>query len=154
MDSIWTLDFNHQTTASDVQLVGMRKPTNDSEMQALKTEHHITAIISLLDDTENHELYKNNDMDFLWLPVKGGGAPNREQVEQAYQYINNILDQSANAVVATHCNGGRKRTGTLLSGVLILNGVAVETAINMVETANPEITLTQAQREFLHSLVA
>lgn len=152
MNSMWTLDFNHQQTASTVKLVGMRKPTNDAEMQALKTDQQISAIISLLEDTENHELYKNNDMDFLWLPVKGGGTPNREQVETAYKYITDTLNDSATAMVATHCNGGRKRTGTLLAGVLILNGVAVDTAINMVETANPEITLTQTQREFLHTL--
>lgn len=39
----------------------------------------VGGIITLLDDTENHDLYEEVGIDFLWLPVKGGSVPNLKQ---------------------------------------------------------------------------
>lgn len=152
-NELWHVDFEHKTLGH-TSLGGMRKPTNDDEVQSLK-KNGVVGIISMLDDTENHDLYQNNDMSFLWLAVKGGGAPSSEQVNKANEYITHQLSNSSaeRQTVATHCNGGRKRTGTLLAGVMVLNGVDPEIAISKVETANPEIKLSEAQREFLTQLV-
>lgn len=155
---LWFIEFQPRplgNASQKIRLAGMRKPTSDADVQSLK-DNHVTGIISLLDDTENHDLYQQSEMDYLWLAVKSGTAPSREQVEAANAYITKKHQENAEenteGIIATHCSGGRKRTGTLLAGVMVLNGISPDEAINTVETANPDITLSDTQVAFLHSL--
>ena len=80
------------------KLLGVRKPTSLEEVSQLK-ELGITGIISLLDDKENHELYKSTPIEFLWIPVKGGTAPIKQQSIDAQVFYKKHIALVANVVV-------------------------------------------------------
>lgn len=135
------------------QLAGMRKPETLAEVNALKN-HQVAAIISLLDDDENHLLYQQAEMPFLWLPVTGGTAMTDEQAHKAHNYINAVLTDKPQGIVAVHCSNGNKRTGMLLAAMQILCGSPVGTALEIITEANPKsAAINKEQRIFLASLV-
>jgi hypothetical protein len=61
------------------KLAGVRKPMPEelTELQAAG----IGAIVSVMDDPSNLDLYQQADIPHLWLPTKGGTAPSREQLQ-------------------------------------------------------------------------
>ena len=127
------------------KLAGVRKPTAEelAELQGLG----IGGIISLMDDSSNLELYEQANLPHLWLPIKGGTAPSREQIQQLQDYID-----SQDRAVAIHCTNGRRRTATVLAGYLINSGSSYDKAMEIILTANPEIDLRESQSSFLQDL--
>ena len=55
------------------KLAGVRKP-NPEELIDLLTVG-VGAIVSVMDDPSNLELYQTAKLPYLWLPTKGGTAP-------------------------------------------------------------------------------
>ena len=131
------------------QILGVRKPSNQEEVRALM-ELGVVGIISLLDDTENHDLYKEVGIDFLWLPVKGGSVPDHKQVEDAHAFALKIWENSKS--LAIHCSGGKKRTATLIASILIKNNKSLEETLSMINKANPYVKLSEGQLQFIHQL--
>lgn len=131
------------------KLLGVRKPENAEEVQFLKSLN-VGGIVTLLDDHENQELYKKTEMDFLWLPVKGGSAPTKEQAQAAVQFVDKLNSQGR--VIAVHCNNGRKRNGALLASLLVLKGESPQEALDKIVTLNPEAKLSELQQDFIKSL--
>ena len=127
------------------KLAGVRKPTAEElpELQGLG----IGAIVSLMDDPSNLELYEQANLPHLWLPIKGGTAPNREQIQQLQDFID-----SQNHAVAIHCTNGKRRTATALAGYLINSGSSYDETMEIILTANPEIDLRESQSSFLQDL--
>ncbi|MDY7022315.1 MAG: dual specificity protein phosphatase family protein [Cyanobacteriota bacterium] len=130
------------------KLAGVRKPTAEEifELQA----SGIQAIVSVMDDPSNLDLYQQANLTHLWVPIKGGTAPTQEQVQELETFIN-TQNTSGNAV-AIHCTSGRRRTGTVLAAYLIRSGASAEDAIQTILTANPQIELRDAQINFLNEL--
>lgn len=131
------------------ELLGVRKPASLAEVAELKAMD-IGGIISLLDDKENHELYTESPIDFLWTPVKGGTTPTPKQVAEAAGFVQKIKESGK--AVAVHCSGGRKRTGTLIVAMLVKAGASPEEGLQALARANPEIALSEAQLAFLRGL--
>ncbi|MEM1169901.1 MAG: dual specificity protein phosphatase family protein [Cyanobacteria bacterium P01_H01_bin.35] len=127
------------------KLAGVRKPTAEElpELQKLG----IGAIVSVMDDPSNLELYEQAKLPHLWLAIKGGTAPSREQVQQLQDFID-----SQKSAVAIHCTNGRRRTATALAGYLINSGLSYEKTMEIILTANPEIDLRDSQSSFLQDL--
>lgn len=130
------------------KLLGVRKPENETEVAFLKSKG-VGGIITLLDDEENHKLYEVSDMDFLWIPMKGGTAPEVEQVKEASEFISDI--NSKGKAVAIHCNNGRKRTGTMLAAQLVSQGMDGDQAIGKIQELNHEAQLNDLQKDFLRN---
>lgn len=130
------------------QLAGVRKPTATelAELQAAG----IGAIISVMDDPANLDLYKAADWPHRWVPVKGGTAPSAEQAQELKAFID--AQNQAGRAVAIHCTGGRRRTGTAIATYLIASGMPFQEAIAAVTTANPAVELREAQLQFLQAL--
>lgn len=130
------------------KLAGVRKPTAE-ELRELQTAG-IGAIVSVMDDPSNLDLYELASIPHLWLPTKGGSPPSREQIQE----LQNFVDQQnrQNKAVAVHCTSGRRRTGTMLASYLIQAGSSYEDAIETIEEANPEVELREAQIIFLREL--
>ncbi|MBW4697217.1 MAG: dual specificity protein phosphatase family protein [Aphanocapsa lilacina HA4352-LM1] len=129
------------------KLAGVRKPTavEIAELQAAG----IGGIVSVMDDPGNLDLYEQAGVAYRWLPVKGGTAPTREQIAQLQNFV---AEQNARgASVAVHCTSGRRRTGTFLAAYLIAAGHSSEEALQIVQTANPDVELREAQIEFLRN---
>ncbi|MEM7796056.1 MAG: dual specificity protein phosphatase family protein [Cyanobacteria bacterium P01_C01_bin.118] len=110
----------------------------------------ISAIVSLLSDDSNLDLYQQNSIPHIWVPVLGGNAPNLGQLNQIQTFVN-TQNQLGNAVVI-HCSSGRRRTGTVLTALLVQQGQSYESALNIVLTINPNIELREPQINFLKSL--
>ena len=130
------------------KLAGVRKPT--AEEIAKLQERGIGAIISVMDDPSNIDLYKQIGLPHLWSPTKGGTAPTLEQIKELKAFIqeqNNI-----GHAVAINCSSGRRRTGTMLAAYLILTGSSYEEAMQIILTANPDVDLREAQISFLKEL--
>ena len=128
------------------KLAGVRKPTAE-ELPTLKGLG-IGGIVSVMDDPSNLEVYQQANLPHLWLPIQGGTAPSREQIQQLQDFID-----SQNYAVAIHCSNGRRRTATAIAGYLINSGSSYNDALKIILTANPEIDFREAQSSFLQALV-
>ena len=61
------------------KLAGVRKPVAKEIAKLQKSG--IGAVVSVMDDPANLELYQRLEIPYLWLPTKGGTAPSPKQVE-------------------------------------------------------------------------
>ena len=132
------------------QLAGMRKPEAD-ELDILKAQG-IGAIVSVMDDPSNLDLYEAAGIPHRWLPVKGGTAPTHEQAETFRAFAEEQI--AAGHAVAVHCSSGRRRTGTLLGAYLVLTGTQYEAAVDAIAQANPAVEMRAAQLDFLKNLAS
>lgn len=130
------------------KLAGVRKPTPEeiAELQAAG----VGAIVSVMDDPSNLDLYQQANLPYLWSPTKGGTAPSREQLQELQDFVDQQI-QSGNAV-AVHCTSGRRRTGTILASYLIKAGSSYDAAMQTILSANPDVALRDAQTDFLKDL--
>ncbi len=130
------------------KLGGVRKPTAQELSDLLAAG--VGAIVSVMDDPANLDMYERFGIAHLWLPVKGGTAPTREQIAELSTFV--AVQNAQSAGVAVHCTSGRRRTGTFLAAYLIVSGQSYEAALHTVLTANPEIELREPQLDFLRGL--
>ncbi|NER78422.1 MAG: protein phosphatase [Leptolyngbya sp. SIO1D8] len=140
MDSLWWIIPG--------QLAGMRKP-EAHELAALKASG-IGAIVSVMDDPANLDLYQGTEIPHQWLPTKGGTAPTLEQVGAFRNFVGE--QTAAGRAVALHCSSGRRRTATFLGAYLILTGASYEEALTAIAAANPVVEMRAVQLNFLKSL--
>lgn len=132
------------------KLAGVRKPIA-AELPELQAAG-IGAIVSVLDDRENLDLYQQANLPHLWLPTKGGTAPSPTQIQDLQDFVNAQNQQGRG--VAVHCTSGRRRTGTMLGAYLIQSGVAYPEAMQTILDANPDVELRDAQIAFLQTLAS
>jgi protein-tyrosine phosphatase len=130
------------------KLAGVRKPTAQeiSELQAAG----IGAIVSVMDDPSNLDLYQQAGMPHLWLPTKGGTAPTQEQIQKLQHFVD--AQNQLGRAVAVHCTSGRRRTGTMLASYLLQSGSSYDEAMQTILDANPDVELREAQIAFLKEL--
>ncbi len=130
------------------KLAGVRKPIAE-ELIELQTEG-IGAIVSVMDDPSNLDLYQHANIPYLWLPTTGGTAPSREQIQKLQNFVD--TQNRLGHAVAVHCTSGRRRTGTMLASYLICAGSSYDEAMQTVLDANPDAELREAQTTFLREL--
>jgi atypical dual specificity phosphatase len=130
------------------KLAGVRKPI-PLEIPELKASG-IGAIVSVMDDPSNLNLYEQAGIPHRWLPTKGGTAPSPDQIEALKEFIEQQNQQGH--AVAVHCTSGNRRTGTLLAAYLIQAGASYHDAMQTIQTANPNAELREAQTTFLRHL--
>ncbi|MBW4659828.1 MAG: dual specificity protein phosphatase family protein [Drouetiella hepatica Uher 2000/2452] len=130
------------------KLAGVRKPTAEelAELQAAG----VGAIVSVLDDSSNLDLYQQIQIPYRWLPTKGGTPPSQKQVQELQNFVDsqNLLGHA----VAVHCTNGKRRTGTLLAAYLIAGGLSYPDAMQMIHRANSDLDLRETQILFLQTL--
>ncbi len=130
------------------KLAGVRKPITE-ELTELQAEG-IGAIVSVMDDPSNLDLYEQAGIPYLWLPTKGGTAPSREQIQELQNFVDS--QNRLGHAVAVHCTSGRRRTGTMLASYLIWAGSSYDKAMQTIQDANPDAELREAQTTFLREL--
>lgn len=130
------------------KLAGVRKPTAD-EIAELKAAG-VGAIVSVMDDPSNLDLYEQVGILHRSLPTKGGTPPSPEQIQELQSFVDeqNRLGHG----VAVHCTNGRRRTGTMLAAYLIQSGLTFDQAMQTLLTVKPDVELREAQISFLQSL--
>ena len=132
------------------KLAGVRKPI-ENELSELRS-FGIGAIVSVLDDSANLDLYQQAGIPHIWLPTKGGTPPSREQVQELQKFVN--LSNCQGLAVAVHCTNGIRRTGTMLAAYLISTGDTFDRAMQTIQAASPAVDLREAQSAFLRDLAA
>lgn len=130
------------------KLAGVRKPMAE-ELTDLQTAG-IGAIVSVMDDPSNVDLYQRSEIPHLWLPTKGGTAPSREQLQTLQNFV--ASQNELGHAVAVHCTSGKRRTGTMLASYLILAGLSYDEAMQTIQDAKPDAELREAQTSFLREL--
>jgi protein-tyrosine phosphatase len=130
------------------KLAGVRKPIPE-EIAELKAAG-VGAIVSVMDDPSNLDSYEQADLPYRWLPTKGGTAPSKEQIQELEDFVEQ-QNQLGHAV-AVHCTSGNRRTGTMLAAYLIQIGSSYDDAMEVIQAANPNAELREAQITFLRSL--
>lgn len=130
------------------KLAGVRKPTA-AELADLQAAG-VGAIVSVMDDPANLDLYKQAKLPYRWLPTKGGTAPTLEQIHELQAFVEQ--QNQLGSAVAVHCTSGNRRTGTMLAAYLICTGASYEEAMQIIQTANPNAELRTAQTTFLQQL--
>ena len=130
------------------KLAGVRKPTADElpELQRVG----IGAIVSVIHDKSNLELYQRENIPYLWLPIQIASSPSRSQIAELTNFVDRYHQQGVG--VAVHCTGGLHRTGTMLAAYLIWNGSSSDEAMVTIQAANSQAVLELAQSVFLRSL--
>jgi atypical dual specificity phosphatase len=132
------------------KLAGVRKPTAE-ELRELQASG-IGAIVSVLDDPSNLDVYQQANIPFRWLPIQGGTPPSRDQIQELAHFIDE--QQLQGLAVAVHCTNGLRRTGTMLAAYLIHVGSSYDLAMQTINLANPQVELRAAQTDFLRSYYA
>lgn len=132
------------------KLAGVRKPMAE-ELTDLQTAG-IGAIVSVMDDPSNLDLYQSSEIPHLWLPTKGGTPPSLEQIQELQNFVSS--QNELGHAVAVHCTSGRRRTGTMLASYLILAGSSYDEAMQTIQDAKPDAELREAQTTFLRELAA
>ena len=130
------------------KLAGVRKPSPEELVDLLTVG--VGAIVSVMDDPSNLDIYEKAKLPHLWLPTKGGTAPSRAQIQALTAFVDE--QNQLGTAVAIHCTSGRRRTGTMLAAYLIGAGASADEAIAAIAAANPEAELREAQISFLHDL--
>lgn len=127
------------------KLAGVRKPMAE-ELTDLQSAG-IGAIVSVMDDPSNLDLYQRSEIPYLWLATKGGTSPSREQIQELQNFVSS--QNELGHAVAVHCTSGRRRTGTMLASYLILAGLSYDEAMQTIQDAKPDAELREAQTTFL-----
>ena len=130
------------------KLAGVRKPMAE-ELTELRATG-VGAIVSVMDDRSNLDLYQKGNIPHLWLPIKGGTAPSLEQLQELQKFID--TQKGIGNAVAVHCTSGRRRTGTILASYLIYTGSSYNDTIQKIQHVNPDVELREAQSTFLREL--
>lgn len=130
------------------KLAGVRMP-NTAELPKLEALG-IGAIISVLHDSSNINLYESHHIPHQWFPIEVDAAPTLEQLTRFEAFME--AQHAQGRAVAVHCSGGRHRTGTVIAAYLIRQGVSYEKAMQIILEANPEIELPVSQASFLQQL--
>lgn len=130
------------------KLAGVRKPMLE-EIIELKAAG-VGAIVSVMDDPSNLDLYEQAAIPYCWLPTERGTAPRLEQIQE----LQNFVDQQNQRghAVAVHCTNGNRRTGTMLAAYLIRVGLPYDDALQVIQAANPKAELRKSQLDFLRDL--
>ncbi|BAZ18288.1 dual specificity protein phosphatase (plasmid) [Calothrix sp. NIES-4071] len=130
------------------KLAGVRKPMAE-ELTELQ-EKGIGAIVSVIHDRSNLDLYEQAGIPYIWLPINIGCSPSLEQIQQLQNFVDS--QNRLGHAVAVHCTGGVHRTGTMLASYLIYNGLSYNDAMQKIQNANSFVELEEAQSSFLRSL--
>ena len=123
----------------------------------------IRAVVSLIEDWEFDELgfpkprYVNalriRGMELLHVPTRDGYAPDVDTLMVVLRWINGRV--SSGRPVLVHCNAGVGRSPTVLMSYLILyRGFNFREAFNILQSINPEVSLSYQQIKVLEEVEA
>lgn len=137
----------------EARLAAMGFP-DDPETLAWLRENGIELVITLTEDPIRRDWLSDAGLLSLHVPVEDMTAPTLEQVRECVSAIRRAQEQNMGVVL--HCYAGRGRTGTVLAGYLVAQGLSADDAIARVRELRPGSIETEEQedvvREFERTL--
>ncbi len=112
----------------------------------------IRAIVPLLQAPGLARVYADAGFACHLLPLADGSAPTLAQFREFHAFVE--AQRALGHAVAAHCEAGIGRTGTLIAGYLIANGLTPEAALAGVRSRRPGAVETARQWQFLRELGA
>lgn len=112
----------------------------------------VTMLITLTNGDLPQEALRRHGLRNLHLPIYDREAPTLAQMRMLALRMKRFLD--GGEILCVHCRAGLGRTGTVLAGWLIAEGLTADEAIRRIRTVDPEFIQTQPQEDFLHRFEA
>lgn len=119
----------------------------DHDLAALRVVG-VTMLITLTKNDLPQEALKRHGLRNLHLPIYDRTAPVAWQMRMLAKRMTSFLDRGE--VIAVHCRAGIGRTGTILAGWLISEGLTADAALERIRRIDLAFVQTEEQVRFLH----
>ena len=130
------------------ELAGMARPDGLPGDLAELRNLGVGALVNLTRRAWRQDVFKDADMKYLHLPVRGFDRPSLEQVDRFVEFCDEQIEQGRGVVA--HCLAGRGRTGTMLACYLVHRGMEPDEAIRKVREKRPGSIETGSQEAAIH----
>jgi len=139
----------------DQQLAAMPRPGRTGDLDtdlAFLASHDLTLLISLTVDPLGPEQVAAHGMTPLHIPVHDFTAPT---LEQFHQFLDEALPRMERGErVGVHCTAGQGRTGTLMAGYFVSQGMTPDAAIAEIRRLRPGSIETESQEHAIAALAS
>lgn len=112
----------------------------------------ITTLITLTRGDLDQDALRRHGLRNLHLPIYDREAPTVPQLRMLAKRMTDMINRGE--VLAVHCRAGIGRTGTVLAGWLINEGLTAGEALARIRKVNPAYVQTEEQEQFLHAFEA
>lgn len=132
----------------DRRLGGMGRPGRHAALAAdlddLRRDG-VTAIVSLLDQPDLLDAYRDAGFRPLQIALRNFGVPSLAQIEEFCAFVDE--EAAHGGAVAAHCQYGVGRTGVMLIAYLIHRGMTFQGAVDEIRRRRPGTNVESAERE-------
>jgi atypical dual specificity phosphatase len=109
-------------------------------------------LITLTNGDLPAEALRRHGLRNLHLPIYDREAPTLAQMRMLALRMKRFLDRGE--VLCVHCRAGVGRTGTVLAGWLIAEGLTADEAVRRIRTIDAEFVQSRSQQDFLQRFEA
>ncbi|HQR42274.1 MAG TPA: dual specificity protein phosphatase family protein [Gemmatales bacterium] len=125
----------------------MAKPRTEEELRWLR-EQGIDILVTLTEEPPPRHAINQAGLLMVHVPIYDFTAPSQEDFQTAVDAIRKAKESGLGAAV--HCAAGMGRTGTILAGWFVAEGMSASEAITHVRKLRPGSIETEEQEEALH----
>lgn len=125
-------------------LAALGRPSDADDMAWLRHQG-VELLIALTEDPPRRDWVNDAGLLVMHVPVVDMEAPTQAQLDRCVSAIERANGRSMG--VAVHCGAGLGRTGVILAGFLVAQGLSAQNAIAKVRRLRPGSVETDEQAE-------